>query len=56
MAHASGMGAAFGWGPENAYVSTLNAHGIYVHASDYNKNLAALSNAATATLAAYESL
>ena len=41
-----GMGAAFGWGPENDYVSTLNKHGIWVHASDYNKNLAALSNVA----------
>lgn len=40
----SGVGAAFGWGPENDYVSTLNAAGVVVHASDYNKNLAALSN------------
>eukprot|EP00927_Polykrikos_kofoidii_P078695 TRINITY_DN75507_c0_g1_i1.p1 TRINITY_DN75507_c0_g1~~TRINITY_DN75507_c0_g1_i1.p1 ORF type:complete len:553 (+),score=89.31 TRINITY_DN75507_c0_g1_i1:58-1716(+) len=36
--------AAFGWGPENEYVSTLNEHGVYVHASDWSKNLAALSN------------
>ena len=39
------LGAAFGWGPENAYVATCNAHGVYVHASDYCTNLAALSNA-----------
>ena len=39
------LGAAFGWGPENAYVSTCNAAGVYVHASDYCTNLAALSNA-----------
>jgi hypothetical protein len=37
-------GAAFGWGPENDYVTQLNMHGIWVHASDYNKNFAALSN------------
>ena len=37
-------GAAFGWGPENDYVSTLNHHGIWVHASDYNKNFPALAN------------
>ena len=39
------LGAAFGWGPENAYVSTCNAAGVYVHASDFCTNLAALSNA-----------
>ena len=37
-------GAAFGWGPENDYVTTLNSHGVWVHASDYNKNFPALSN------------
>ena len=42
-------GAAFGWGPENDYVSTLNKHGIWVHASDYNKNFPALSNAGITT-------
>ena len=42
------LGAAFGWGPENAYVSTCNAAGVYVHASDYCTNLAALSNARVA--------
>jgi hypothetical protein len=44
LQRAEGLGAAFGWGPENSYVSTLNGHGVYVHASDYNKNLAVLSN------------
>ena len=39
-----GPGAAFGWGPENSYVSTCNAAGVYVHASDFCTNLAALSN------------
>ena len=39
------LGAAFGWGPENSYVSTTNGAGVYVHASDYCSNLAALSNA-----------
>ena len=29
------LGAAFGWGPENSYVSTNNGAGVYVHASDY---------------------
>ena len=38
------FGAAFGWGPENDYVTTLNSHGVWVHASDYNKNFPALSN------------
>lgn len=38
------MGVCFGWGPENDYVSDCNQHGLYVHASDYNKNLPALSN------------
>ena len=37
--------AAYGWGPENNYVTTLNEHGVWVHASDYSKNLAALANA-----------
>ena len=46
------LGAALGWGPENTYVSTCNAHGVYVHASDYNKNLAALSNVRPAAAAA----
>lgn len=41
----SGLSAAFGWGPENDYVSTLNENGIFVHACDFCKNLAALSNA-----------
>ena len=40
------LGAAFGWGPENTYVSTCNAAGVYVHASDFCTNLAALSNTA----------
>lgn len=44
-ANGTGGAAAFGWGPENDYVSTLNQHGVYVHASDYSKNIAALSNA-----------
>lgn len=44
LSHARGPAAAFGWGPENDYVSTLNQYGVYVHASDYNRNLAALSN------------
>lgn len=38
------LAVAFGWGPENEYVSTLNQHGVYVHASDWSKNLAALGN------------
>ena len=38
------LGATFGWGPENDYVSTLNQHSFWVHASDYNKNLPVLSN------------
>jgi hypothetical protein len=46
-AYASGgIGAAFGWGPENDYVSILNTYGMMVHASDFNKNLAALANVA----------
>lgn len=45
----SRLGAAFGWGPENAYVSTCNEQAVYVHASDYCMNLAALSNARVAT-------
>eukprot|EP00419_Tripos_fusus_P004085 CAMPEP_0172673566 /NCGR_PEP_ID=MMETSP1074-20121228/12220_1 /TAXON_ID=2916 /ORGANISM="Ceratium fusus, Strain PA161109" /LENGTH=597 /DNA_ID=CAMNT_0013490881 /DNA_START=69 /DNA_END=1862 /DNA_ORIENTATION=+ len=45
LARAQGPAAAFGWGPENDFVSTLNRHGVYVHASDWSKNLAALSNA-----------
>ena len=36
--------SAYGWGPENDYVSTLNGHGVWGHASDYCKNLAALAN------------
>lgn len=45
LGRTSGVGACFGWGPENEYVSTCNEAGLWVHASDYNKNLAALSNA-----------
>eukprot|EP00949_MAST-11_sp_MAST-11-sp1_P004756 g4756.t1 len=51
-----GMGAAFGWGPENDYVSTLNQAGIFVHASDYNKNLAALSNVMSHGRAQFKSM
>ena len=40
----TGFGAAFGWGPENDYVTRLNEKGIWVHASDYNKNFPALLN------------
>eukprot|EP00451_Oxyrrhis_marina_P008852 CAMPEP_0204308260 /NCGR_PEP_ID=MMETSP0469-20131031/400_1 /ASSEMBLY_ACC=CAM_ASM_000384 /TAXON_ID=2969 /ORGANISM="Oxyrrhis marina" /LENGTH=541 /DNA_ID=CAMNT_0051287715 /DNA_START=20 /DNA_END=1645 /DNA_ORIENTATION=+ len=38
------VGVCLGWGPENAYVTTCNQHGKYVHASDFNTNLALLSN------------
>ena len=44
LARVTERGAAFGWGPENDYVTTLNQHGVWVHASDYNKNFPALSN------------
>lgn len=45
LSRATSPAVAFGWGPdEGAYVSTLTKHGVYVHASDFNKNLAALSN------------
>eukprot|EP00051_Salpingoeca_urceolata_P029121 m.488987 g.488987 ORF g.488987 m.488987 type:complete len:605 (+) comp26277_c0_seq1:1-1815(+) len=37
-------GVAFGWGPEQQYVHHLASHNIYVHASDYDKDLAALTN------------
>ena len=55
-AYASGsVGAAFGWGPENDYVSILNSYGMMVHASDFNKNLAALANVAVESKAATDS-
>eukprot|EP00929_Paragymnodinium_shiwhaense_P080079 TRINITY_DN41747_c0_g1_i1.p1 TRINITY_DN41747_c0_g1~~TRINITY_DN41747_c0_g1_i1.p1 ORF type:complete len:583 (+),score=77.00 TRINITY_DN41747_c0_g1_i1:137-1885(+) len=44
LRRAKGPAVAFGWGPENTYVTTMNQHKVYVHASNYNKNLAALSN------------
>lgn len=44
LERATSPAAAFGWGPENSYVSGLNKHGVWVHASDYNKNFPALSN------------
>lgn len=37
-------GAALGWGPENAYVSELGKHSVYVHASDFSRSFPALSN------------
>ena len=37
---------ALGWGPESAYVATLGAHGIYVHASDDAHDVAPVANAA----------
>jgi len=44
FAHSQAPGAALGWGSENEFVSTNSQHGFYVHASNFNKNLAALSN------------
>jgi len=44
LARSKSPAAAFGWGPENDFVRTVNEHGVYVHASDWNKNLAALGN------------
>jgi len=46
LARAAGPAVALGWGPENDFVSECNTHGVYVHASDYNKNLPVLSNLA----------
>ena len=34
----------FGWGPEENFVDTLGKYSTYVHASDWAKNLATLSN------------
>lgn len=45
LSRSTDIGVCLGWGPENEYVSTCNQHGKYVHASDYNINLAMLSNA-----------
>eukprot|EP00043_Microstomoeca_roanoka_P018676 m.202133 g.202133 ORF g.202133 m.202133 type:complete len:573 (+) comp16872_c5_seq2:10808-12526(+) len=37
-------GFALGWGPEGPYVSTLGEHNIYVHASDWSKDVPSLAN------------
>jgi hypothetical protein len=41
-----GPAVALGWGPEAAYVATLGAAGIYVHASDNAHDVAPIANAA----------
>lgn len=38
------QGAAMGWGPEEQYVSKLSSHAIYVHASDWSKDVSSLTN------------
>jgi hypothetical protein len=44
-AESSGCAAAFGWvGDENDFVSTLTKRGIWVHASDWAKNIDTLTN------------
>ena len=40
----NGECAGFGWGPEQQFVSDLATRGVYVHPSDWAKNLATLTN------------
>ena len=44
VAKAGNQGAAMGWGPEVSYVRKLSAHSIYVHASDWSKDVAEVAN------------
>lgn len=47
----NGVGVALGWGPENDFVGEMNSHAVWVHASDFSTNFAALSNVPRATSA-----
>eukprot|EP01062_Namystynia_karyoxenos_P071092 TRINITY_DN664_c0_g2_i1.p1 TRINITY_DN664_c0_g2~~TRINITY_DN664_c0_g2_i1.p1 ORF type:complete len:634 (+),score=135.48 TRINITY_DN664_c0_g2_i1:78-1904(+) len=46
IARAGDGGVAMGWGPEDQYVAHLASYGMYVHASDWAKDVAPLSNMA----------